>query len=272
MFPLPSQPPSPFPMKTLTGSKRSIMNSYLSDAEEVHEHGHLFRECPLTQAKKDASNSPNSDLEGFIVVNKSKKSTTKPHQKSDTKVPESSNPFSPLENLAPPRVHPTAPPPVTSSLTPKRTHLALEIQSKKQKRNPSVLLLDYPQQISNTPMHIEESNSEEAEFSLEGINLQAIITACNSQRPETIPPDQLQKIEWALRSEFSCPSLPVASPHHQGILTTTNHGNLTIQKDSKQRGRRTNMEALKQAGALLINSGQIRLIEGFFPSNPTPHQ
>ena len=121
-------------------------------------------------------------------------------------------------------------------------------------------------------MHIEETNSEETKFNLEGINLQAIITACSSQIPETIPPDQLQKIEWALIRKFSCPQMPVASPHHQGILTTTKHGNLSISKDSKKRGRRMNMEALKQAGTLLINSGQIRPIEGFFLSNPTPHQ
>ena len=120
-------------------------------------------------------------------------------------------------------------------------------------------------------MIMEEPISEETNFSLEGINLQAIITACNSQQPELIPSDQLQKIEWALRSEFSRPLPSANPPHSQGIMTTKNPDTLFNPKDIKRRGRRTNMEALKQVGALLINLGQIKPIEGFFLSNPSTH-
>lgn len=50
---------------------------------------------------------------------------------------------------------------------------------------------------------MEEKNVTKMENPLEGINLQEIISACQAQRQDTIPPDQLQKIEWALRKEFN---------------------------------------------------------------------
>ena len=44
-----------------------------------HEHGHLFRECPLTQFKKATPNPPKLDLEGFTTVTRNKKSNAKHH-------------------------------------------------------------------------------------------------------------------------------------------------------------------------------------------------
>lgn len=82
-------------------------------------------------------------------------------------------------------------------------------------------------------MTIVEPISEEVDFSLDDINLQEIIMDCNSQRPRTIPPDQLQRIEWALQSEFSCPPPPTVATHNQGILTTTNLGSSSSLKDNK---------------------------------------
>ena len=45
---------------------------------------------------------------------------------------------------------------------------------------------------------MEEGSTVEVENPLEGVNLQAIIEACEAQRQDIILPDLLQKIEWAL--------------------------------------------------------------------------
>lgn len=52
----------------------------------------------------------------------------------------------------------------------------LDNQTKKLKRDSSVLLLDYPQQNSETSMFTKELSMDEIDHSLEGVNLQAIIT------------------------------------------------------------------------------------------------
>ena len=91
---------------------------------------------------------------------------------------------------------------------------------------------------------------------------------CNTQHPKLFPLDQIQKIEWDLRSEFSYPIADPDLPHSQGIMTTKIPDLLHNPKDTRWRGRWTNMELLKQVKVLLNNSGQIRPIDGFFPSNP----
>ena len=50
---------------------------------------------------------------------------------------------------------------------------------------------------------MEESNTVAVENHLEGINLQPIVSACQGQRQDMIPQDQLQKIQWALYKEFN---------------------------------------------------------------------
>ena len=52
-------------------------------------------------------------------------------------------------------------------------------------------------------MDMEEGNATETENPLEGVNLQAIITTCQTQRQDMIPPDLLHKIEWSLRKEIN---------------------------------------------------------------------
>ena len=77
------------------------------------------------------------------MVNKSKKSTPETYQKPVPKAPKSSNPFSLLENQSPPLDQTTTPPPIATYPAPETAHPTPEIQSKKQKLNSSVLILDY---------------------------------------------------------------------------------------------------------------------------------
>ena len=50
---------------------------------------------------------------------------------------------------------------------------------------------------------MEGSNNSEAEILLEGVNLQAVITACQAQRQDMISQDLIQKIEKELRKEIN---------------------------------------------------------------------
>lgn len=71
----------------------------------------------------------------------------------------------------------------------------MDNQTKKPKRDSSMLLLEYPQLNTETPMSTKESFMIDNDHPLEGVNLQAIVTTCQAQRCDTIPPDQLKKIE-----------------------------------------------------------------------------
>ena len=66
---------------------------------------------------------------------------------------------------------------------------------------------------------MEESNHSEAERLLEGVNLQAGITACQAQRQDMVPQDLIQKIEKALRKEINNDTSTQQHEQGQGILT-----------------------------------------------------
>ena len=116
---------------------------------------------------------------------------------------------------------------------------------------------------------MKEGNAAEVENPPEGVNLQAIIVACQAQRQDTIPPDLLQKIEWALRKEISRDATLQKQHQTQGIITVQDPNLKHNPKEQRKRGRKPNIEALKNVGALLINSDQIRPIGGFFPQYST---
>lgn len=104
---------------------------------------------------------------------------------------------------------------------------------------------------------------------LEGVNLQAIIATCQAQTQYIILPDLLQKIEWALRKEISKDATLQSQHQCQGILTVQDPDPRHSPKEQQKGGRKSYTEALKNVGALLINSGQIRPNEGFFPQHST---
>ena len=112
---------------------------------------------------------------------------------------------------------------------------------------------------------MEESNNSKEESLLEGVNLQVVITACQAQRQDMIPQDLIQKIERALRKEINNDTTIQTQQQGQGILTVQDPESRYSPKELRKRGRKTNIKALKSVGALLINSGQIQPIEGFFP-------
>ena len=84
-----------------------------------------------------------------------------------------------------------------------------------------------------------------------------IITTCHTQRQDMIPRELIHKIEWALRKEINNDTTMQKQQQGQGILTVQDPDPRYSLKDLRKRGRKSNIEALKSVGALLINSGQI---------------
>ena len=80
-----------------------------------------------------------------------------------------------------------------------------------------------------------------------------------------VPQDLIQKIEKALRKEINNDTTTQQHQQGQGILTVQDPESRYSPKELRKWGRKTNIWALKSAGALLINFGQIRPIDGFFP-------
>ena len=126
-------------------------------------------------------------------------------------------------------------------------------------------MLEYtnPSIQNSTAMEVkdmEKCNTIEKKNQLEGVNLQAIIASCQAQRQDTIPPDLLQKIEWALRKEINNDAILQKQQQGQGILMVQDPDPRYNPKELRKRGWKSNIEALKNVGSLLINSGQIRPI------------
>ena len=80
-----------------------------------------------------------------------------------------------------------------------------------------------------------------------------------------IPQDLIQKIEKALRKEINNDITTQQHQQGQGILTIQDPESRYSPKELRKRGRKINIEALTNAGSLLINSGQIQPVEGLFP-------
>jgi hypothetical protein len=243
---------------------------------KCHENGHLYRDFPLTQTPKQSSHKSQPDPEVFTPIPKARKPLPKKTKKGNHAQNQSDiNPFASLAQND--TVHETQQQANESTICtnqPEIPERQPEGQTKKQKRNPSPLLLKYTNPIiqNSTAMEatdMEEGSATEAKNPLEGVNLQAIIIVCQAQRQDTILPDLIQKIEWALRKEISKDATLQKQNQGQCILTVQDPDPRHNPKEQRKRGRKSNIEALKNVVALLINSGQIRPVEGFFPQYST---
>ena len=87
---------------------------------------------------------------------------------------------------------------------------------------------------------MEESNHSDAESLLKGVNLQAVITACQAQRQDMIPQDLIQKIEKVLRKEINNDTTtPTRTRHPNSPRSRTkvqSYGALKTGKEDKHRG------------------------------------
>ena len=88
---------------------------------------------------------------------------------------------------------------------------------------------------------------DEIDHSLEGVNLQAIITTFQTQRQDSILPDQLRKIEWALCSEFNGPLTKLGHMQTKGIMTIKESIFVHNPKEQRKRGRKRGPEKCRDS-------------------------
>ena len=108
----------------------------------------------------------------------------------------------------------------------------------------------------DTPMILDDRE-------LAGIDLEKLEEALNQKNLQTLPEEQLHKVHKVFLNSSA------GSTARLGIALDQNSGSKKILRESRRRGRKPAHQLIKEAGNLLINSGQIqKLSEGYLHSSP----
>ena len=108
----------------------------------------------------------------------------------------------------------------------------------------------------DTPMMLDDRE-------LAGIDLEKLEEALNQKNLQTLPEEQLRKVHKVFLNSST------GSTARLGIALDQNSGSKKILRESKRRGRKTAHQLIKEAGNLMINSGQIhKLSEKYLHSTP----
>jgi hypothetical protein len=212
-----------------------------------HEHGHLYRDCPLIKQVTKANDTMQKD--GFTTVtskrrNPPKKQTTDPKQNIATKnsyeileqLPEEEEVQDPHKNPQQPQAKGTQPNPSPQN---DETHLE-----------------ERGEGDGDTPMMLDDRE-------LAGIDLEKLEEALNQKNLQTLPEEQLRKVHKVFLNSSA------GSTARLGIAMDQNSGSKKVLRENKRRGRKTAHQLIKEAGNLMINSGQIhKLSEGYLHSSP----
>ena len=259
---------------------------------KCHEHGHLFRDCPLNMQAKDSSPDLNKDSEGFTKIPICRRHTRKPHATQDQTIKiDPQNRFTVLASQDPQR-NPTPesqnqPLPPTSSFkhsapltppdhalsanpSPPMKHAASESNigpsspSKgktlmKETHHELDMDLDASLAMSlheiteeeehNPPTEMEEDpdNKYLEELDISKIDLSTLETACKQKEYNSIPPWQIDRLEEILTMAQQQKGL--------GIQGGSQWDGKKLLKETKKRGRKTDLQRTILVGETLMNSG-----------------
>jgi hypothetical protein len=105
----------------------------------------------------------------------------------------------------------------------------------------------------------------------EGIDLQNILDQWKKQGMDTIPSDQLDRIQYLFLMREEEKSRGIKCMHGEignlGIKLGDNQQPQSPKQSKRKKGRKSNNVVLQELGALLINSGKIKML---FPTSPPP--
>jgi hypothetical protein len=252
---------------TRTGPKPSTTNTFHSDAVKYHEHGHLFRECPLNNAHKEGNPEGRKDKDEFVQLARKRRQGGRKQPAQVSKDPSISNKFAILqdqpENPTTP-TNPNVPPPDNG---PQST-------GQRTKRPPQGKESDLPPlDIAQDLQDLLKTEDEDAEMELEekdlaGVDLEHLEHAYRHQKLYTIPRDQLWKVNKVFLKSSAGSSTQARKS--LGIQGSQSKNPNKAQKDEKKRGRKSTNKLIQEIGHFMVNSGQIHLISDNFPPLPTP--
>jgi hypothetical protein len=234
---------------------------------KCHEHGHLFRECPLNLINKDGNPDSGKDKEGFVQPAARRRQGGRRQTAQVSKDPPTSNKFAILTDQSETPTNPTnlhAPPPQNEPQ-------AMSHGPERLPRNKEADLTP-PGLARETPgtQEIEDGDEdmELEEQDLAGVDLDHLEHAYRHQKLYTIPRDQLRKVHKVfLNSSAGSSARASKALGIQGSQTKTP---TKSQKDEKKRGRKSTNKLIQEIGNFMVNSGQIHLISDSFPPLPTP--
>jgi hypothetical protein len=108
----------------------------------------------------------------------------------------------------------------------------------------------------DTPMQLDERD-------LAGIDLEKLEEALNQKNLQTLPEEQLRKVHKVFLNSSA------GSSARLGIATDAQSISKKIPRENKRRGRKSAQQLIKEAGNLMINSGQIHKISEVYLQTPS---
>lgn len=269
--------------------------------QKCHEHGHLFRDCPMNSQNKPQDKEANKDSEGFTKVPNRRRhakknqaapenpfkpdsqnrfillsSPNQPATLSSASKESSSHPstsFAPSAPKSPPMPFPTNI--ISSSLSDKSPALnASSFPSSSEKsgpepiQQPSAMELDAALALSLQDTVAEEDQSlptvmeeDPEKVSLDGLDIFKLETACKQKEFNSIPPWQIDRLEGVLSK--------AQRNINMGIQAGSPWDGKKILKETKKRGRKTDLQRTIIVGELLMESGRFPKLTKFY--KPKPH-
>jgi len=208
-----------------------------------HEHGHLFRDCPLNKPQGNSgTSSENKDGEGFIKVTNRKRAAKRGSGPEVNKKSQTQNRFAVLQ------VDASSDPKQTDQVTQKEKEETSQDPKQKAAVNQEVTMED------KIPM---EEESEAEDMSIGELDLDGLEAAFASNQPKDITPQQVNLLEKAI--------IRLKTGKNLGVGSGTPKELEVKRKGKKEkRGRPTNTQRIHRLGRKLIDSGQYPTIEAAF--------
>jgi hypothetical protein len=234
---------------------------------KCHEHGHLFRECPLNNIQKEGNTEGGKDKDGFVQPAGKRRQGARRQPAQVSNDPSTSNKFAILQDQ-------TGEP--VTNVQQEVTPSAIELLPKGQgSERPSLIKVpDHtPPDSVKDQQDLQETEEGEADMDLEeqdlaGVDLEHLEHAYRQQKLYTIPRDQLRKVHKVFLNSSAGSSARASKS--LGIQGSQSKNPNKIQKDEKKRGRKSTNKLIQEIGNYMVNSGQINLISDSFPPLPTP--
>jgi hypothetical protein len=234
---------------------------------KCHEHGHLFRECPLNVAHKEGNPEGGKDKDGFAQPAGKRRQGGRKQPAQVSKDPSTSNKYAILQDqpenpstfINPNELHADNLP---QSMSPGKERPLQVKESDHSSLDPAVGQQDH--------LEIEDGDAEMEleEQELAGVDLEHLEHAYRHQKLYTIPRDQLRKVHKVFLN--SSAGSTARSSKGLGIQGNQSKSQRKTQKDEKKRGRKSTNKLIQEIGHFMVNSGKIHLISDNFPPLPTP--
>ena len=213
---------------------------------KCHEHGHLFRDCPLNQPVTKPT--PTLQKDGFTVIQTRRRNPIRRPATDPKPTPQTKNSYDILSQL----------PEEEDLLDP---HAGKQTSQAPSTANPP------PDPPRNA--HTEEAGEADGDIlmnpqDLAGIDLEKLEEALDQKDLQGLPEEQLRKVHKIFIDSTA------GSTARLGIAIESSSSSRKTPREGRRRGRKTAQQLIKEAGNLMINSGQIqKLSEGYLHPPPS---